>query len=132
MTEEEKARLREAARRASRERREAREEAEEAARMGVKALMGQRLEARAAALTARLEALALSDDPQIALRGIQLWLERVYGRAVQPTADVTPELPASLEAYKTMSPEERRALLRRIDSTAHEQPAQRDAASQQG
>lgn len=111
MTEEEKAALREAAARARTERREAREHAEEAARKGLKALMGERLEERADALTARLEALALSPDDATALRGIELWLSRVHGRAVQPTRDETPDVPADVEALRSLSPEERRALL---------------------
>ena len=82
--------------------------------MGLKALMGARLEARAADLTARLERLALSSDDAIALRGIELWLSRVHGRAVQPTRDETPEVPADVEALRALSPEERRALLRSI------------------
>lgn len=114
MTEEEKTALREAAARAKRERREAREQAEEAHRMGLKALLGARLEERAEALTARLERLALSADDAIALRGIELWLSRVHGRAVQPTRDETPEVPADVEALRSLSPGERRALLRSL------------------
>jgi hypothetical protein len=40
-------------------------------------------------VTDRLRRLALSTDDSTALQGIKLWLERVYGRAVQPTRDET-------------------------------------------
>jgi hypothetical protein len=107
---------------------EARRDAEESARLGVTALMGQRLEARADVVTDRLEALALHPDPQIALRGIQLWLERVHGRAVQPTQDVTEERNPLVDAFAALPPEERRALLR----LAQPLPTDTDTASAQG
>lgn len=112
MSEEEKTALREAAYRAKRERRETRENAKEAAALGLRALLGQRLEARADRITSRMEALALSEDDSTALRGLELWMSRVYGKAVQPTQDVSTELPADVEALRAMSPEDRRALLR--------------------
>ncbi len=80
--------------------------------MGLKALLGRELEREASALTARLRSLALSADDAIALRGIELWISRVHGKAVQPTSDVTPDLPADVEALRALSPDERRALLR--------------------
>ena len=104
--------MRQRASEARRARAAARKDAVEASQMGLKALLGQRLEAEAEALTERLRDLALSTDDQIALRGIELWLSRVYGKAVQPTADVSTELPSDVEALRSMDPEERRALLR--------------------
>jgi vacuolar-type H+-ATPase subunit E/Vma4 len=112
MTEEEKTALREASNRVRRERREARSKAEEAATLGIRGLMGARLEAEASALTERLRALALSEDDAIALRGIELWLSRVYGKAVQPTQEVSTDLPVDMDALRALSPDERRALLR--------------------
>ena len=92
--------------------REAREDAETSARLGLRALLGQRLEERADAITARLEALALSPDDQTALRGMQLWLDRVHGRAVQPTRDDTPTVAGSLAELEAMSLDELAELAR--------------------
>lgn len=107
---------------------EDREAAVEQARLGLTAMMAARLEERADALTRRLEGLALSPDDSIALRGIQLWLERVHGRAVQPTADVTEGRNPLVEAFAALSPEERRAMLR----LAQPLPALDPPASAQG
>lgn len=96
--------------------------------MGLQALMGVRLEERADALTSRLERLALSTDDAIALRGIQLWLERVYGRAVQPTRDETDDVDPLVETLRSLSPEERRAML----GLAPSLPADTNTASAQG
>jgi hypothetical protein len=94
---------------------EARKASEEAAQKGLKALLGERLEEKADAITERLQSLALSRDDATALRGIELWLSRVRGRAVQPTRDDTPiELPEDVQALRAMSPEERRALLHQL------------------
>ena len=93
------------------ERVEVRAAAVEQARLGLQARLAQELEAEAEALTARLRALALSEDDGTALQGIKLWLERVHGRAVQPTADVTESSNPVVDAFAAMSPDERRALL---------------------
>lgn len=89
-----------------------REDALASARMGLKALLGQRLEARAEKIAARLEQLALSPDDQVALRGLQLWLDRVHGRAVQPTRDDTPTVASTLEELEGLTLEELGALAR--------------------
>lgn len=79
-------------------------------------------------LTDRLERLALSPDDSTAIQGIKLWLERVHGRAVQPTADVTEERNPLVDAFASLSPEERRAMLR----LARSLPSDPDTASAQG
>ena len=114
MTEEERAEFVRQGNAARTAQRKAREDAENAARMGLRGMLGARLEARADALTARLEGLALSQDDAIALRGIELWLSRVYGKAVQPTQELQTELPVDTDALEAMSTEERRALMRSL------------------
>ena len=114
MTEEERSDLRNAAIRARQARAKARSDAIEASQTGLRALMGQKLEAESVALTQRLRDLALSEDDSTALRGIELWLSRVYGKAIQPTQDVSTELPADVAAIRAMSPEERRAMLQSL------------------
>jgi hypothetical protein len=89
-----------------------REDALRRGQLGLKALMGQRLEAEAEEVTERLRALALSDDDATALRGIELWLSRVYGRPIQPTQEVTVDMPVNWDELNAMTPEQRRALLR--------------------
>jgi hypothetical protein len=128
MSEEERAALTaaSAAKRANRV--AARRDAEESARLGLTALLGQRLEEEAETVTERLRNLALSPDPGVALQGIKLWLERVHGRAVQPTADVTEERNPMVEAFASLSPEERRTLLR----LAQPLPTDPDTASAEG
>lgn len=93
---------------------EARRTALTAAQKGLRVLLAERLEARADAITARLEALALSTDNQTALRGMQLWLDRVHGRAVQPTQDVTPSVGTDLTTLQGMSLDELAALAHRL------------------
>jgi len=110
--EERLSRMRETSVQVRKERLRKREEQEEVARLGVRAMMGQRLEAEADALTDRLRSLALSEDDSIALRGIELWLSRVYGRPVQPTEDRTEQAPSLPQDILALSPEERRTLLR--------------------
>lgn len=114
MSEEEKAALRAASVRAKRERVEAREAAVEASRMGVQALMGRELEARAEAVVSRMVDLALSADDGVALQGLKLLLERVHGRAVQPTQQLEAEMPAELAALRLLSPEELRSLFHAV------------------
>jgi len=72
--------------------------------------------------------LALNPDPTVALQGMKLWLERVYGRAVQPTADVTEERNPLVDAFLALSPEERRRML----ALAPSLPEDFDTASAQG
>ena len=93
---------------------EARREALTAVQKGLRVLLAERLEARADAIATRLEALALSTDDQTALRGMQLWLDRVHGRAVQPTQDVTPSVGTDLAALQAMGLDELAALARRL------------------
>lgn len=93
---------------------EARRTALTAAQKGLRVLLAERLEERADAITARLEQLALSTDDATALRGMQLWLERVHGRAVQPTRDETPSVGTDLAALQGMSLDELAALAHRL------------------
>ena len=93
---------------------EARREALTAVQKGLRVLLAERLEARADAIATRLEALALSTDDQTALRGMQLWLDRVHGRAVQPTQDVTPSVGTDLTTLQGMSLDELAALAHRL------------------
>jgi multidrug efflux pump subunit AcrA (membrane-fusion protein) len=111
MTAEEKSELVRRGREARTALREAREDAEVSQRMGLRALLGARLEEEAEAVTARLRTLALSPDDGVALQGLKLWLERVHGRAVQPTADVTVDMPTDDVELARMTPEERRSLI---------------------
>lgn len=96
---------------ARQQRAEAKAAAVESSRKGLNVLLGERLEAKADEMVTALESLAFSSDPSVALQGIKLWLERVYGRAVQPTADVTEERSPLVEAFAALTPEERRAML---------------------
>ena len=112
MTEEERIAFTRAGNAARREQGKMRKDGEEAKRMGLKAMLGARLEAEAERITNVLSSLLESEDEGIRLRAIEQWMSRVYGKAVQPTSDVTPELPADVEALRALTPEERRALLR--------------------
>lgn len=78
--------------------------------MGLKAMLAQRMEERADAITDRLERLALSDDDQTARAGLALWFDRVHGRAVQPTRDDTPTVASALASMDDLSLEELAAL----------------------
>ena len=128
MSAEERAALTAASATAAHERREVREDAEESARLGVQALMGRALEERAERVVGRLVDLALSTDDATALRGIQLLLERVHGRAVSQSIDLTPERNPVVEAFASLTPDQRRALL----SLAQPLPTDPDTASVQG
>ncbi len=128
MSPEEKAALRAASAAKATERRETREHAEETARLGVQALLGRQMEADAEAITARLRALALSSDDATSRAGLQLWFDRVLGRAVQPTRDETAERNPVLDAFASLSPDERRQLLR----LAQPLPDDPETASVQG
>jgi hypothetical protein len=105
-----------------------RRDLEESARKGLNALMGERLEAEADVFVERLRDLALSPDPGVALQGMKLWLERVYGRAVQPSVELADDSNPVVAAFTALSPEERRTLLR----LAQPLPDVPDTASQQG
>ena len=72
------------------------------------------MEQKAEDVAAKMEALALHDDPAIALRGVELWLSRVYGKAVQPTQELQQDVPVDVEALQAMSTEERKALFRSL------------------
>jgi hypothetical protein len=94
---------------------EARRDLEKQAQMGLRALLGARLEAKAAAVATRLEELALSTDDATALRGLGLWMDRVFGRSVQPTREETPPpMPDNLEELEALSWDEQLALLRSL------------------
>ena len=71
--------------------------------------------------------LALSPDDPTAIQGLKLFQERVYGRAIQPTRDESPENPLA-HALSSLSPEERRALF----AVARTMPAHPEPASAQG
>lgn len=135
MSDEEKAALTAASAAKQAERRAIRENAEERARLGAMALMGQRLEADADAVVSRLVGIALRGDDAQALGAIKLLYDRVYGRAVQPSSDVTEERNPLLESFASLSPEERRAVLRLARPSpdpAHSLPSDADPASAQG
>jgi hypothetical protein len=106
---------------------EEREDAVRSARLGLEARLAARLEEEADAVTSRLRELALSRDDSTALRGIQLWLERVHGRAVARTEEVATANPL-VEAFAALDPEERRRMLR----LAQPLPEQPDTASAGG
>lgn len=114
MSAEERAALTAASAAKRAERVEARTDAVEAARMGLRALMGARLEERADKIVTVLDGLLDSPDESIRLRAIEQWMSRVYGKAVQPTQDVPADMPTDLDQLRAMTPEERRALLRSL------------------
>jgi hypothetical protein len=114
MTEAERRELIETGVRARQSKAQARRDAVEARRMGLQALLGQRLEARAERVAEVLDGMLDHEDTEVQRKGLELWLNRVYGRAVQPTQELAPDLPQDVEAVRAMSPEERRALLRTL------------------
>lgn len=82
--------------------------------MGLAALIGAKVEDRAEDLVRRALELALSPDDATAKAGLQLLWDRHLGRPISRTEDVTPELPADIEALRSLSPDERRAMLRSL------------------
>jgi hypothetical protein len=114
MTPEQLVEMRERASQARRERSERKRDAVEQGRMGLQALLGQRLEARAERVAEVLDGMLDHEDTEVQRKGLELWLNRVYGRAVQPTQELPTDLPHDVEALRAMSPEERRALLRTL------------------
>jgi hypothetical protein len=128
MTEGERRQFIESGVQARMEQAQQREAAADLVRKGSKVLIAEQLEADAEAVTARIRSLALSPDDQTAQQGIKLWLERVHGRAVQPSMEVADDSNPVVAAFLTLTPEERRALLR----LAQPLPEEDNPASAQG
>ena len=105
-----------------------REDAQRQAKLGFNALLGQRLEAKAERVADLLESMLDSEDRSEALAALRYWTERVHGRPVTPTVDMTPERNPVVEAFASLTPDQRRALL----SLAQPLPTDPDTASVQG
>jgi len=74
---------------------------------------------RHAAECVRVRVAIMRDEsaPAIArLQAMEQLENRALGRAVQPTEDLTPKTPETVDQIRALSPEERRALLRDLES----------------
>lgn len=103
----------EAARLSAESRREQAETRTEARKRTLKDMLAERLEEQADAIATRLTAIIANGDDSDALRAIENWMSRVYGRPTE-RVEATVVEPESVAELRRMSSEERRALLARM------------------